>query len=422
MGLVLVIAILTSFYLTPVAMRLAWKCDAVSRPDGYRKKHARPTPEWGGIAVNASLLVGIGLSCLLLPIQASAMPLLAAMALAIVMLCLLGCYDDLCDMRPRVKLLGQIATTIPLILVGAYIQQLTLFGMTFQLGWIGIPWTVAWLVLGINALNLIDGMDGLASTVGIVAASAIAVVAALTGNTHVAALALVLAGALGGFLAHNAPPARIYLGDCGSMVIGLVLATLCLQVSPQPQSVSMTALAALLFLPLYDTFLAVVRRGLSGRGIMAADHGHIHHRLLDAGYGVWGSLAVFAGVGLATGMLGCFVLLTGWDLWAQAALVAIAAICVQLGLFGNEEWLLVKQRLGLARRRTKKAAYAPVSRRKASASISLDIANRTMVRSKQLDGLPQAQAACQFGVNARMADAHSISSASAGKKYVELFG
>ena len=115
MGLLLALAILSSFYLTPVAMRLAWKHDAVSRPDGFRKKHSRPTPEWGGLAVNASILLGIGLACLLTPIQSPALPFLGGLALSIIILCVLGCYDDLFDMRASVKLAGQLLAVVPLI-------------------------------------------------------------------------------------------------------------------------------------------------------------------------------------------------------------------------------------------------------------------------------------------------------------------
>jgi UDP-GlcNAc:undecaprenyl-phosphate/decaprenyl-phosphate GlcNAc-1-phosphate transferase len=275
MGLLLAVAILSSFYLTPIAMRFAWKHDAVSRPDGFRKKHSRPTPEWGGLAVNASLLLGLGLSYLLVPVHSTETPFLAALAFSIVILCLLGCYDDLFDMRAGAKLAGQLLAVVPLIAVGAYAERFTVFGLSIELGLLGIPWTIAWIVLGINAMNLIDGMDGLASTVGVTVAAAVAVIAGATGNTHIAVIAVVLAGALSGFLAHNLPPARIYLGDCGSMVIGLVLATLALRVVPQTGPPNLTAMCALLFIPLYDTILAIIRRGLNGNGIMTADRGRL---------------------------------------------------------------------------------------------------------------------------------------------------
>lgn len=422
MGLLLAITILSSFYLTPVAMRLAWRYDAVSRPDGFRKKHSRPTPEWGGLAVNASILVGIALAYLLVPVQPQSTPFLAALSLSVVLLCLLGCYDDLFDMRAGFKLAGQLLAVVPLIAVGAYAQQFTLFGYSIELGWLGVPWTVAWIVLGINALNLIDGLDGLASTVGITVAATIAVLAGVTGNTHIALVAVVLAGALGGFLAHNLPPARIYLGDCGSMVIGLVLATLALRVTPNAGVPNLTAMCGLLFIPLYDTILAIVRRGLNGNGIMSADRGHIHHRLLDRGLGVWGALALLATLSLVAGSVSWLVVLTGHELVAFAALVAVALLCAQLGLFGHQEWATLRDRLNSMRWRTKSAGYSAVSNKQSARGVAMEAPCDTATRRKKLDGIPQGQPSLTMGINVRLAAAPNATTATAGKKYVELLG
>jgi len=422
MGLLLAITILSSFYLTPVAMRLAWKYDAVSRPDGFRKKHKRPTPEWGGLAVNASLLVGIGLSFVLLPVQSSSVPFLAALALSVLLLCLLGCYDDLVDMRAALKLLGQIVAVVPIVAVGAYAERFTLFGYSVELGWLGVPWTVAWIVLGINALNLIDGMDGLASTVGITVAATIAVLASVTGNTHVALVAIVLAGSLAGFLAHNLPPARIYLGDCGSMVIGLLLATLALRATPQIGSPNITVMCGLLFIPLYDTFLAIVRRGMNGKGIMSADRGHIHHRLLDRGLGAWGALALLAVLSLTAGAAAWLVVLTGHELLACAALGTVIFLCAQLELFGHQEWVTLRTRLGSILSQGKDTRRPVSNNRQSRSELALRTSGKTAARSKQLDGIPKGQTSLPIGINVRLAGAQNASAATAGKKYVELLG
>lgn len=422
MGLLLAITILSSFYLTPVAMRLAWKHDAVSRPDGYRKKHTRPTPEWGGLAVNATVLVGIALSYLLVPVQPTCTPFLAALSVSIVFLCLLGCYDDLFDMRAGFKLAGQLLAIVPLVAVGAYAERFTLFGFSVELGWLGVPWTVAWLVLGINALNLVDGMDGLASTVGITVAAALAVLASLTGNTHVALIAIVLAGALGGFLAHNLPPARIYLGDCGSMVIGLVLATLVLRVTPQAGAPNLTVMCGFLFIPLYDTTLAITRRALNGNGIMSADRGHIHHRLLDRGFGVWGSLALLAGLSLAAGSACLLAVLAGQELVACATLATIAFMCAHLELFGHQEWDTVRDRLSLPRSRNKSAPHSIQSKNQSPCGVSMRSTSESGTTRNKLDGPPQSQPSLPMGINVRLAGAQNAPAATAGKEYVELLG
>ncbi len=422
MGLLLAITILSSFYLTPVAMRLAWKHGAVSRPDGYRKKHSRPTPEWGGLAVNATVLVGIGLSFLLVPIQPTCTPFMAALSASIVLLCLLGCYDDLFDMRAGFKLAGQLLAIVPLIAVGAYAERFTLFGYSVELGWLGVPWTVAWIVLGINALNLIDGMDGLASTVGITVAATIAVAAGLAGNTHVALIAVVLAGALGGFLAHNLPPARIYLGDCGSMVIGLLLATLALRVTPHAGTPNLTVMCGFLFIPLYDTTLAIIRRGLNGNGIMSADRGHIHHRLLDRGFGIWGSLALLATLSLTAGSASLLAILAGQELVACVALAAIAFLCAHLELFGHQEWGTVRDRLNLLRSRNKSAGHSVPSKKLSLRGAPTRTASGSGTERRQLDGTPQSQPSLPMGINVRLAATRNAGAATAGNKYVELLG
>ncbi len=422
MGLLLAICILSSFYLTPIAMRLAWKYDAVSRPDGFRKKHSRPTPEWGGLAVNASILLGVASSYLLLPALSADAPFLVALSASVVILCLVGCYDDLFDMRAVVKLAGQLLAVMPLIAVGCYAQRLSVFGLSIELGWFGIPWTIAWIVLGINALNLIDGMDGLASTVGITVAVAIAVVAGATGNTHVVVIAVVLAGALAGFLAHNLPPARIYLGDCGSMVIGLVLATLVLHVTPQPGTPNLTVMVALLFVPLYDTTLAIVRRGISGKGIMAADRGHVHHRLLDRGLGAWASLALLAMLSVMACSASYLTVLMGQDLIAFTALAVVALLCAHFDLFGRMEWNMLKERIALPGWRRKAGRYESPAKNQPTRGGAMHTAREVGARREQLDGLLRGQSSLPMGINVRMAGAQSANVANAGKKYVELLG
>lgn len=421
MGLLLAIAILCSFYLTPVAMRLAWKYDAVSRPDGFRKKHTRPTPEWGGLAVNASILVGLALAYQLVPVAPASLTFMGALAVSVLMLCALGCYDDLCDMRASFKLAGQLLAVTPLILVGAYAERFTCFGFTVELGWLGIPWTVAWIVLGINALNLIDGMDGLASTVGITVAATIAILGAMTGNAHVAVVAIVLAGSLGGFLAHNLPPARIYLGDCGSMVIGLVLATLAIRVTPETGTPSLTVMCGLLFLPLYDTSLAILRRGLNGKGIMSADRGHVHHRLIDRGLGVWNSLALLGTISLTVGIACSFAVLAGHELVAIATLLAVVVISAQLQLFGYPEWIALKARVNALRLPNKTRGYRSVFNARHGQNLPESPAADTAPRRKRLHRPSQAPTDVSIGINARLA-ATQDSSAATGKKYVELLG
>ena len=344
MTFVVAIALACSLALTPFAGMLAWKFDAVSRPDGNRRLHRQPTPLWGGSAVYLGAVLGVVLSYKLVPGTTSAMVLLVALGASTGMLGLLGCYDDCYDMRANRKLLGQILATLPVVLAGGHIHQLVLFGFTFELGWWGVPLVMGWYVLGINAMNLLDGMDGLASTVGIAVAVGAACIAHFQGNAEATLLALALAGGLAGFLVHNIPPARIYLGDCGSMMIGLTLAVLALQVSlTGPMACNGAVAISLLFVPLLDTGLAIVRRALQRQGLMVADRGHIHHRLLDRGFSIWSILLLLGSVCLLSGAAAWLVAVSGSEFWAWTILAAVVLFSANRRLIAHEEWRLARQ-------------------------------------------------------------------------------
>ena len=346
------IAFAGSLVLTPLARNLAWKIGAVCKPDGKRKLHARPTPLGGGGAVYLASLLSIA-ACCLLATDAVEDKLPVALGLSAGILCLLGFYDDLYDMPARWKLVGQIVSTLPVLVAGSYVRQFTLFGHSMDVGLLGVPATIAWLVLGVNALNLLDGMDGLASMIGIVISVAVGAIAATQNRPEVMLLAFVLAGALAGFLVHNLPPARIYLGDCGSMVIGFTLALLALRVSLAPLSPTtcrVTVAAALLFVPLTDTALAIARRTMKGCSFMVADRGHIHHQLLNRGLGNWGVLGVMGGFSVATAMTGWWVSVSGSDLLGWGALASIALFLAGGRLLAVEEWSLARGILGRSAR------------------------------------------------------------------------
>lgn len=349
------VALIGSLALTPLMIALARRVGAVSHPDGKRKLHARPTPLWGGGAVYLALMVSV-LACYLLvmdrfsvvsfPKALSSLP--AALALSTGLLCLLGCYDDLHEMRARWKLLGQIAATLPILLAGCYVERIVMGGYVVDLGWIGYPVTMAWLILGINALNLVDGMDGLASTIGITVLLGVAAIGFSLGLQGETLLALTLVAALLGFLVYNLPPARIYLGDCGSMTLGLALAFLAMRVSLVPRTgttANATVAIALLFLPLLDTALAVLRRRLQGSGLMTADRGHVHHRLQDRGFTTWQVLGLLGIFSLAAAGVACMAAVTGMQWLAWMILGTLIVVVINRQLIGHCEWGLVRQRV-----------------------------------------------------------------------------
>jgi UDP-GlcNAc:undecaprenyl-phosphate GlcNAc-1-phosphate transferase len=209
------------------------------------------------------------------------------------------------------------------------------------LGWLGGPLTVAWLILGINALNLLDGIDGLASLAGILVSLAVAVIAASLGSTTLMVPALLLPAALAGFLFHNRPPARIYLGDAGSMLVGLLVAAMAVQLpSDGPAAMNASVAILLLLLPLADTGLAILRRTLRKQSPLDGDRGHVHHCLLQRGFSVGKALGVLGSLCLANGCLAWFVAVKGQELLAWSVVAAGLPLLVYTRVLGYQEWRL----------------------------------------------------------------------------------
>ncbi|MGD9646810.1 MAG: MraY family glycosyltransferase [Pirellulales bacterium] len=330
--------------LTPLARRLSILFGVVDAPDGRRKLQKTPVPLWGGVAVYGAILIGLGVARLAAPgLGQNLTQISLALAAAAGLVCFFGCIDDARDLKPRFKLLLQIASVIPIVMSGYYVDRVVAFGWPVELGWLGIPLTVCWLVGCINALNLLDGMDGLASVVGLSTAGMMAILASNTGHPHVALIAIVLAGALCGFLVYNLPPASIYLGDSGSMLIGLSIGMLSIQAALKTSAtLSLTAPVVALAIPMFDTVLAVVRRRLSGRPVDVGDRGHIHHRLLDRGLTNWQALCIIGALCLTTGAAATAATILSNDALAWIITVAVLLSLVYTRSFGHHELSMLK--------------------------------------------------------------------------------
>jgi UDP-GlcNAc:undecaprenyl-phosphate GlcNAc-1-phosphate transferase len=198
----------------------------------------------------------------------------------------LGLFDDLRGVRPWEKLLVQLLAGAWLYMAGFRVEMLSnpFTHAPIALGWLSLPVTLLWLVAISNAFNLIDGLDGLAAGVGLFASLALFLLAAMQGNTFTAVCAAVLAGALMGFLPHNFYPARIYLGDSGSLTMGLCLAALSIASSQKGPVLITLAVPLLIFgLPLLEVSVTTLRRLLAGHPLFRRDEEHLHHRLLKIG-------------------------------------------------------------------------------------------------------------------------------------------
>ena len=312
--LTLVVAATVTYLLTPVARRIALRWGALT-PVRDRDVHAIPTPRLGGIA----MLGGFGAGLLV----ATQMPFLgprlgdgqqtAALLAGAVLICLLGVADDKWELDALTKLAGQVLASGVMVIGGVQMLYLPIGGLgadaaderpsSFVLGPVeGTVLTIVLIVVTVNAVNFVDGLDGLAAGIVAIAAAAffvfsyiLTVTESLTRATLPGVVAAALVGVCLGFLPHNFSPARIFMGDSGSMLLGLLLAstTITLTGTVAPNAVGTDLAPALLplllpiavmALPFLDVVLAIARRTLAGRSPFAPDKQHLHHRLLERGH------------------------------------------------------------------------------------------------------------------------------------------
>ena len=308
---VLLAAWLGAWLSTPLARRVALRYGIVDKPD-VRKVHREATPYLGGAAVLTGLLTGVlALLCLCRnPAAAIAHldPRLYAIFSGAIAMFALGLWDDVKRLRARHKLAGQLLIASAMWFAGIRIESIQLAdGIGLDFGIFSFPITVLWIAGVANAINLIDGLDGLASGIAAISAAAIGFVAYQAGQGPTAAMLAVLLGALLGFLLHNHHPARIFLGDSGSLLIGFLLATCAVtSASKSTAFVSVGAPFLALGVPLLDMCFAMLRRAIERRGLFSPDRNHIHHRLMALGFGhartvyiLWAESAILTGVALA---------------------------------------------------------------------------------------------------------------------------
>lgn len=341
---------------TTVAVRtLARRAGVFAYPDRVRRFHAWPVPLWGGVAVYLATMAGLSIALITLrPRNEALADLCMALVPAASLACLFGSLDDCYNLRSRSKLVLQLLSVVPIVAAGYSVDYLVIFGYSIDLGWLGIPLTTLWLLGCINALNLIDGMDGLACVVGFSAVTMMAIISVSMGNGHVAIIAIVLASSLAGFLIFNLPPASIYLGDSGSTMIGLVVGILGIEGSMKSSAtLSMTAPAVIMTLPMFDVVMAVVRRKLTGRPMDVGDREHIHHRLLDRGLGPWKVLCILGALCLTTGAAATAATVLRMEALAWITATTLVVLMIRLRLFGHYEFGLLR---GMVRQRAQSLA------------------------------------------------------------------
>ena len=345
------IAAVVSYPLTNYVGMLARRWDVVDRPDGHHKSHKEAVALGGGVAVflaaTATFAVEFLSSSKLQESLTDEKSFLSGLLIACAWIVALGLYDDRFGMKGRYKLVGQFVAALIVIASGLQIHAFSAFGYSVSLGIFSIPFTVFWLLGAINSLNLLDGIDGLATTIGIILCATITLMALMTGQMAVAIVGAVFVGSLIGFLRFNYPPASIYLGDAGSMLIGLVVGALAIGGSLKvTATVGLAAPIAIWALPMFDSLTAIVRRKLTGRSIYAVDRGHLHHRLMTKfGKNNPMVLAVVAVCCIVTCAGALLSVLMKNDFVAITSVLVVFGILVVSQAFGHVEVRMLLSRL-----------------------------------------------------------------------------
>jgi len=364
---VFALAMAASLVLTSSVRLLARQWNFVDRPDGQRKIQREPVALGGGVAIYAACLVTLAFivatrsfwnwaeiqSVFMLPgyiVPSLNFFQISLLFVAAAILCLVGLYDDRFHLRGRTKLLWQILACAIIVYSpgdhALYFRQINFLGEPLQLGQIGPLITMGWLILSINSFNLIDGVDGLAGTLGVLFSATFGIMALMMGNLVDGLVAFTLVGAILGFLRYNANPASIYMGDAGSMFIGLVLGTLAIRSSLKGQAVSLYAAPlAVWTIPLLDSLMAVLRRKLTGRSIYATDRGHIHHRMLTHGLTPRQTVGLIGGLCLITSLGAVLSLYFQREWLGWAGIFIVFGLLVGSRIFGHVELLLLNSKM-----------------------------------------------------------------------------
>ena len=315
-GVLFAVAAVVTIALTPLARKLAIKLDAIDYPSA-RRVNMLPIPRMGGVAIFGGILAALTVAGFGFYAFGCVYPFVYyngievnywGVLLGTVSIFLVGAVDDVVDLNPKAKMLGQIVAACVVAGSGLLFSSIhNPFGEGYiEFGWVAYPLTVFYLVAFANVINLIDGLDGLAAGITGISAITILLFAVLTGRFDAALFGVILVGVCAGFLKSNFFPASIFMGDSGALLLGFALGIISLfAVARSALFVSLLVPILAAGVPILDTFFAIVRRKREHRPIDEADKGHIHHRLMRAGFSqratvliMWAWTALLAACGV----------------------------------------------------------------------------------------------------------------------------
>ncbi|GEL78725.1 glycosyltransferase family 4 protein [Tenuibacillus multivorans] len=272
----LILTFIVALIITPLIKKLAIKIGAVDQPSG-RKVHQKVMPRLGGLAIYLSFMIGM---IFFYPDSVYTIPILIGGTIIVIT----GMLDDLYELSPKWKLLGQILAAV-VVLGSVQVEFINLpFGGQLYFGMFSIPITIIWIVAITNAINLIDGLDGLAAGVSSIALLTISSMSIIMGNDLVMVMGFMLLGSTVAFLFYNFYPAKIFMGDTGALFLGYMIGVFSLLGFKNVTVFSFIIPIVILGVPISDTIFAMIRRKLQGKPISAPDKSHLHHRLLQIGF------------------------------------------------------------------------------------------------------------------------------------------
>ena len=273
-----VCAALVAYTTTPPVRLLAFRIGAIDIPTDARRMHKKPTPRIGGLAIFAGFLVATLVFC-----EPSAQ--LYSIWIGGGILAILGVLDDIFRLSAWIKLIVQLCVAGIAVSFGILIDHITFAGAVIEFGYFSIPVTMLWIVGLSNAINLIDGLDGLSCGISAITSVSIFMVMLITGDFTSALITAILTGACLGFLPYNKNPAKIFMGDTGALFLGYTLSIISVQgLFKLHTMLSFLVPLSIFALPILDTFIAIFRRVLHGQSPFHPDRGHFHHKLVDMGF------------------------------------------------------------------------------------------------------------------------------------------
>ncbi|WP_040952365.1 glycosyltransferase family 4 protein [Gorillibacterium massiliense] len=326
-------ACVLSILMTPLMKKLAFKVGAVAMPN-HRTVHKKPMAQLGGLAIFAAFVLTY---FIVTPFSGYEDKSHIAIGLILggTIIAITGALDDRFNLSPKVKLLGQLLAAGVAVAFGLEIDVIRIPFLSseqfIQYNWISIPLTIVWIVGVTNAVNLIDGLDGLSAGVSSIAAGTILVTAIMMNPLQpmVILLSAILIGSSLGFLFFNFHPAKLFMGDSGALFLGYALSILSIMGYKQATIVSFLVPVLILGVPLSDTFLAILRRKLNNKPITVADKEHLHHCLMNMGFSMRKTVIIIYGIAFTFGL--CAILMTQKQSWWTILLVLLILVVLELG-------------------------------------------------------------------------------------------